>query len=237
MFKFSILFLFFISVFSQQTSSSTSTSPPSDSSSSSSSSSSKMSSLEYSNKFTNFQTKIKKMKNEAELIYSQLKSDIGGENNAMLYMIQSLNQAEHSLQDVIGTIKESSKPVVGSQVQHHIVREIVSTILQFIGLYGITITFGSLVYYFINGLILSGGFLTASFAFIPSLYSSSIMFPPILLLIEAFFGFSFIIGIFSWLGLSSIVDSYGYLLLHPQALEQIGMFTLLLGVLSSLFKL
>lgn len=217
--------------------------------SSSPSSSSIPISNEYSSKFLNIQTKLKLLKNEAELIYSELKSsnkDIENnqnenknqnENEAILHMLESLHQAEHSLYNVIGSIQKNSNPIIGNQAKRHIIREVVSTILQFIGLYGITITFGSLVYYFINGLLLSGGFLTTSLAFIPSLYSSAIIFPPILLLIEVFFGLSFIIGIFSWLGISSIIDSYSYLLLHPQSLEQIGAFTLILGLISSLFKL
>jgi hypothetical protein len=111
----------------------------------------------------------------------------------------------------------------------------VSTILQFIGLYGVTVAFGSLIYSFIGGLLISGGFLTTFLAFLPYLFSSALAFPPLFILFEAFFGLSYVIGLFSWFGLTSLVDGLGFLLLNPQILEQIGILTLVMGLITSFF--
>jgi hypothetical protein len=183
--------------------------------------------------FLSIQSKLKLLKDEAHKLSSMMKDAIG-QNDAMDHMLESMTQAEDSFRHILEENMKVNTPTIGSQAKTHVVREIVSTILQFIGLYGVTITFGSLVYSLIGGLLVSGGFLTTSFAFLPTLFSSALVFPPLLILFEVFFGLSFVVGMFSWFGLTTLFDSYTLLLLNPQILEQIGIFTLVLGLVSSL---
>ena len=182
--------------------------------------------------FLSIQSKLKLLKDEAHKLSSMMKDTIG-QNDAMDHMLESMTQAEDSFRHILEENMKVNTPAIGSQAKTHVVREIVSTILQFIGLYGVTITFGSLLYSFFGGLLVSGGILTTSLAFLPSLFSSALVFPPLLILFEVFFGLSFVVGIFSWFGLTTIIDSYAFLLLNPQLLEQIGIFTLVLGLASS----
>jgi hypothetical protein len=147
-----------------------------------------------------------------------------------------MTQAEDSFRHILEQNMKVQSPAIGSQAKTHVIREVVSTILQFIGLYGVTITFGSLVYSFVGGLLVSGGFFTTSLAFLPTMFSSALVFPPLLILFEVFFGLSFVVGWFSWFGLTALIDSYALLLLNPQIMEQIGIFTLVLGLVSSFLK-
>lgn len=190
----------------------------------------------HQNKFLSIQSKLKLLKDEAHKLSTMMKDTIG-QNDAMDHMLESMTQAEDSFRHILEENMKVNTPAIGSQAKTHVVREIVSTILQFIGLYGVTITFGSLLYSLFGGLLVSGGILTTSLAFLPSLFSSALVFPPLLILFEVFFGLSFVVGIFSWFGLTTLIDSYAFLLLNPQLLEQIGIFTLVLGLASSfLFK-
>jgi hypothetical protein len=179
------------------------------------------------------QSKLELLSNEAKHLSSNIKDNFG-QNDLIDHMMESFAQAEDSLRQIVENNIQVDSPVIGAQAKRHIVREVVSTILQIVGLYGVTVTFGSMVYSFLGGLIVSGGFLSTSFAFLPFLFSSALAFPPMLLLIEAFFGLSFIVGSFSWIGLTTLIDGFGFLLLNPQILEQIGIFTLIMGLISSL---
>lgn len=177
---------------------------------------------------------LQKLKAEANVLSQGIHAKVG-QNDAVDHMIESLTQAEDSIRHLIENDMKVVSPIIGPQAQRHIIRDVVRTILQFIGLYGITITFGYLLYSFVGGILVSGGFLTASLAFFPTLFTSSLAFPPMFLIFEVLFGLSFVVGLFSWFGLTTAIESFGLLLLDPIALEQVGIFTLIMGLISSLF--
>lgn len=186
--------------------------------------------------FSGIKDKLHEMRREVHNLHREIKTDLGHSSNAIYHLEESLAQAFDSAQDIAKSIHQKPTPLIGELTKRHVIREIAGQILQVIGTYGLLIFLGSISYYAVTGLFVSGGLLATFFISIPALLTSALFFPPLLIMLELMFGLSYLMGSMSIDAMIAAFNSFGFFMMHPLMLEYVGMATLAIGMLSSLFQ-
>lgn len=178
------------------------------------------------------ESKLFALRQEVSDIHSNIIRDHGKSSETVAHLLESLKQAEDGARDAAGGLHRPPTPSVGTHARFHIVHQIIGSILQVIGIYGLLVCLGSISYYCLAGLFISGSLFAAFLSSIPALFTSALFFPPLLIFIELLFGMSYFMNILSFNGFKAAIDLFGMMLVHPVHLEYMGLVTLLVGALN-----
>lgn len=184
----------------------------------------------------NISTKLNDLVKEAAEAREKYMKEFGRPNAALNHLVESVYQAEHSAIHAFEKLKEDPIPNVGNVTKGHVFREYRGYFFQMVGLYGVTMVIGMILYYAISSLFVSGNIFIMFISSLPMLFSSIALFPAAFLTIEMLFGLSYFTGLLSYYGFEIAFESFDFLLSKPDLVESIGKIMLLMGVFSLFFR-
>ena len=180
--------------------------------------------------------KLSALRQEVSELHSTIIRDHGKSSDTVTHLLESLKQAEDGAKDAARGLHRPPTPAVGTHARFHIVHEVIASILQVIGIYGLLLCLASISYYCVAGLFISGSLFAAFLTSIPALFTSALFFPPLLIFVELLFGMSYLMSVLSFSGFEAAIDFFGTALVHPHLLEYMGVVTLLVGALNLLIR-
>lgn len=191
---------------------------------------------EVSRPFEKINGYIGEFKNEISAIVHKLGNELTPNLNLSMrdrhmyeHFVESLSQAEQAAKDALDKSVLRPHPMIGKITRTNAHYQLSSQALRYVGMCSLAVIVGNAIHFAVCGFFASISIMMLFFSTIPMLFSSIMMFPSMLLLLENVLGLSLASGFLSYTGFATVLNFVDRASRSSTILEYLGAVTVLMG--------